>query len=243
MPYICTPLTGKTELDILKQLEVVVSEKPDLIEWRADFFMELANLKLVLNIVQKIKAYTTIPLLFTIRSIHEGGEAISLSEQEKVDVLREVCLKTEVDIVDYEVSNAEGYVNDLRMISKESNKRLILSYHNFTRTPENDELLTYAKRAETYGADIAKIAVMPKTRADVFRLLEITSTMDRELNIPVVTMSMGTLGGLSRVIGWAYGSIITFGVGADVSAPGQMPVHKLRQAIEATQELTGTWEE
>lgn len=241
-PYVCTPLTGKTKAEVLEQLEKILPQAPDLIEWRADFLTDLADTELVLGLIQEIKAKTDIPLLFTIRAAHEGGEKITLQEEEKVALICDVCEKTDVDIVDYETSNEEKYVKQIRKASKENKKLFILSYHNFDETPSNEEIVERAKQAEALDGDIAKFAVMPNSKEDVFRLLEVTKTIDDILDVPVVTMSMGDIGGLSRIVGWAYGSIITFGVGVELSAPGQIPVKKLREAIQLTQELVPSWE-
>lgn len=240
-PAICTPLTGKTSNEIMEQLDIVLTHAPDVIEWRADFFQDLSDTNAVLQVIQDYKKKTEIPLLFTIRAEHEGGEKIVLTEQEKVQLLADVCRKSAIDLVDYETSNEEKYVQEVRSVSKEAGKMLILSYHNFTLTPDNDELMKRAKQAESLGGDIAKFAVMPKSKEDVFRLLEMTKAIDETLNVPVITMSMGDIGGLSRIIGWAYGSVLTFGVGVELSAPGQMPVKRLREAIQITQELVPSW--
>lgn len=240
-PYICVPITGKEEEEILQQLEKIVPQSPDLIEWRADFFAHLDNVELILRLVNEIKAKTDIPLLFTIRAEHEGGEKISLTEEEKVHIICEVCRKTSVDFVDFETSNKEHSVQAISEVSKEYHKLLILSYHNFSETPDNGELIERAKQAETLGANIAKFAVMPNSKEDVFRLLEVTRKLDQILDIPVITMSMGDTGALSRIIGWAYGSIVTFGVGVESSAPGQIPVGKLRDAIKQTKDLVPSW--
>ena len=240
-PAICTPLTGKTSNEIMEQLDVVLTHSPDVIEWRADFFQDLPDTDAVLQVIQDYKKKTEIPLLFTIRAEHEGGEKIALTEQEKVQLLTDVCSKSAIDLVDYETSNEEKYVQEVRSVSKEAGKKLILSYHNFTLTPDNDELMKRAKQAESLGGDIAKFAVMPNSKEDVFRLLEMTKAIDEALNIPLITMSMGDIGGLSRIVGWAYGSVLTFGVGVELSAPGQMPVKRLREAIQITQELVPSW--
>lgn len=240
-PAICTPLTGKTQTEIMEQLKVVVTHSPDVIEWRADFFEDLVNTEQVLQVIRDIKAETDIALLFTIRAAHEGGEKIALSEEEKVQLLVDVSTKSAVEFVDYETSNDEKYVEKIRSASKEAGKKLILSYHNFQMTPDNEELMKRAKQAEALGGDIAKFAVMPNSKEDVFRLLDMTRAIDEALNVPVITMSMGDIGGLSRIVGWAYGSVLTFGVGVELSAPGQMPVKRLREAIQLTQELVPSW--
>ncbi|WP_040977925.1 type I 3-dehydroquinate dehydratase [Oceanobacillus jeddahense] len=241
-PYICTPLTGKTKEDVLKQVENVVQQSPDLIEWRADFFTDLGSTDAVVELIEEIKHKTDIPLLFTIRSVNEGGEAISLNEEAKVQLIQEICRKTTVELVDYETANEAVYVKEVCKAAKDNKKQIILSYHNFSRTPDNAEIEERAKKAEALGADIVKFAVMPEEKADVLRLLEVTKKIDNALQAPVVSMSMGDIGGLSRIIGWAYGSIITFGVGVESSAPGQIPAGKLRQAIKQTQELIPSWE-
>lgn len=242
-PYICVPITGKTDTEIFAQLEEILQHAPDLIEWRADFFEHLQDEESTINIVHKIKEKANIPLLFTIRAEHEGGEKITLSDDEKVNIITKICRETAVDIVDFETSNERRFVEAVRDAASESKKQLILSYHNFTETPDNEALIDRAKQAETLGANMIKLAVMPKSKADVFRLLEITRKIDEMFHLPIITMSMGEIGKLSRIIGWAFGSIVTFGVGVESSAPGQINVEKLRHAINSTQQLVPSWYE
>ena len=235
-PAICTPVTGKTMEEILEQVEVVRVHLPDVIEWRADFFEELADTNRVLEVLAAIKEATEIPVLFTIRAQHEGGERITLSTEDKVDLLEKVCGQSDVEIVDFETSNGDVFVEKVRAAAHANEKQLILSYHNFDYSPGNNKLLEKAEVAERMGADFVKLAVMPENKADVFALLEATRMIDEALEVPVITMSMGELGGLSRVMGWAYGSVLTFAVGVEMSAPGQMPIKELRHVINQTQE-------
>src|SRR5699024_4088883 len=95
--------------------------------------------------------------------------------------------------------------------------------------------------AVEYSADIVKIAVMPKNKEDVYHLLEATRKIDEQLTVPIITMSMGEKGALSRVIGWAYGCVLTFGVGVEGCALGQLPVKALRNTIQAMKELLPEW--
>lgn len=236
MPYICTPLTGRNKKEILGELEAVLPENPDLIEWRADFLDKLDDLPYVLSVLDEIAAKSGLPVLFTIRSIHEGGEPITLSESQKVKLLCDVCKSGAVSLIDYEVSNDPGHITELRNVSQENEKKLILSYHNFDYTPSNEAVMKKLFLAEFYGADMAKAAVMPKNNDDVLRLLQITNDADRSLNIPLITMSMGNIGVISRIIGWAYGSYITFGSGVRGSAPGQVPISKLKKMITMIKE-------
>ena len=84
------------------------------------------------------------------------------------------------------------------------------------------------------GADIAKYAVMPQNERDVLTLLDATLTMREEhKEPPVITMSMGRQGIISRVCGSAFGSAITFGTAGKASAPGQLPADLLSSFINS----------
>ncbi len=238
-PLLCIPVTGRSAEEVKAQVEAIVPLQPDLLEWRADFFENLGEQAEVLELLETIHGLTSLPLLFTIRSEREGGEPIALSEEEKLDLLEAVCRSGKLTAVDYEVENEARFVERISELARETGVELVLSYHHFTRTPATEELMALGRRMEAYGASVAKLAVMPETREDVDRLLTFTRELDRALEIPVITMSMGELGVLSRVIGWAYGSVLTFAVGVESSAPGQVPIRKLRRAIEAVQAVTG----
>ena len=86
--------------------------------------------------------------------------------------------------------------------------------------------------AKECGADIVKVAMMPRTKADVFNLLEVTEDMSNKLKTPVITMSMGKLGAISRLCGEFSSSAVTFATVGKCSAPGQMPVDKVKECLE-----------
>lgn len=243
IPAICIPVTGKTKAAINAQLKLLLNEQADMIEWRADFFEQLADFGEVLEVIRTIKIQTDLPLLFTIRAAHEGGEEIALTDIEKVNLLERVCFDSQVDAVDYELSNVNKNVAKVQKAAQSNGKKYVASYHNFTETPPDEVLLKKGEAAELSGADVAKIAVMPKTKADVLRLLHVTQELDDCLSIPVVTMSMGEVGTISRVIGWTFGSVITFGTAAAVSAPGQPPARELKKAIKEVQDVVPRWQE
>ncbi|WP_340085082.1 type I 3-dehydroquinate dehydratase [Siminovitchia sp. FSL H7-0308] len=239
IPYICTPLVGRNRDDIMEELEKIIPQNPDLIEWRADFLTNIHDTEYVISLLKEIKFKAGLPILFTIRSEKEGGEPIPLSEHDKVALLCQVSKSRNVDIIDYEVSNEPAFIQKIRKQTKDNNKKLILSYHNFDCTPGNQEIIKKLFLCEFYGADMAKAAVMPNNKDDVLRLLQATKDADDVLTIPVITMSMDGLGALSRVIGWVYGSVLTFGLGVHNSAPGQVPIERLQQMITKMKESMG----
>ena len=83
------------------------------------------------------------------------------------------------------------------------------------------------------GASIAKYAVMPQSEYDVLKLLRASIVMKKEHNsTPIITMSMSTMGGISRLAGSLTGSCLTFGTAGAASAPGQMPAEVLAEVLK-----------
>ncbi len=239
-PLICTPLVGKTEELILSELNNVLEKKPDIIEWRADFFEGLANTNEVVLIAKQIKANAEdIPIIFTVRSFREGGQPISLSDKEVIDINVAICRYTAVEYIDCELNNRPEYFKLLRRIASENNTKIIASFHDFHFTPDREILLNKFSEATNYGADVVKVAVMANDLSDVLTLLNVTLEGKNTIDIPVITVSMGEFGALTRMIGGVFGSAVTFAVGQSSSAPGQLPIEDLRTVLNIVQKSIG----
>lgn len=107
-----------------------------------------------------------------------------------------------------------------------------MSNHDFDKTPATSELERRLTLMKTYGADIAKIAVMPNSARDVLNLLLATDNMKYKLNFPLITMAMGDLGKVTRISGEVFGSCLTFGTVGDASAPGQIESTNLKGILD-----------
>ena len=84
------------------------------------------------------------------------------------------------------------------------------------------------------GADLPKLAVMPRCRTDVLELLAATAEMaDLHPETPVITMSMGVLGAVSRLAGETFGSAMTFANPGQASAPGQVSLDIVNEVLDA----------
>jgi 3-dehydroquinate dehydratase-1 len=235
-PLICTPLVGCTRDQILAEAQIVLAKKPDLLEWRVDFFEGIANTAEVISVASAIKAAAaSIPVLFTRRSIREGGEKISLSEEKVIALYQAVCESGEIDLIDFEMSNDAAHVALVREAARANDIKLVLSFHNFSFTPGLETLGQRFLQAEQLGADVAKVAVMPRNLEDVLTLLGATLSASQKLRIPLISMSMGPYGSLTRLFGWAFGSALTFAVGASSSAPGQVPIEDLNAVLSILQ--------
>ena len=235
-PLICTPLVGRTRAQLLDEARVVLAKKPDILEWRVDFFEGIANASDVIGVAGAIRALAGgVPLLFTRRSIREGGEKIALSEEQVIALYRAVCESRQIDVIDFEMSNDPAHIAQVREAAKANDIKLILSFHNFSFTPGLETLNQRFLQADQLGADIAKVAVMPRNLEDVLTLLTATLSASQKLRIPLISMSMGPYGSLTRLFGWTFGSALTFAVGASSSAPGQVPIEDLNTVLAILQ--------
>jgi 3-dehydroquinate dehydratase-1 len=223
---------GRTHAAVLAELADILPKKPDLIEWRVDFFENIGDTAIVINVASRIReAAGGIPIIFTCRLVSEGGERIPLTDDDTLKLYVAACASGCVDLIDYEMSNPAENLVRLRYASRDNDVAMILTYHNYQHTPKAADLYAQFMNAERHGADIAKVAVMPKGPEDVLTLLGATWRASEASQIPVVGLSMDGSGALSRLFGWVYGSAMTYAVGKNRSAPGQVPIEELHSVL------------
>jgi len=231
-PLICTPLVGCTFNKLMAELEVVLTKQPDVLEWRVDFFEKIGDSGAVVAAAKAIKNRAKdIPLLFTRRSTLEGGEPIALTEDQLLSLYETLCQSHCIDLIDYEMANQPTHIARVRTAAKAHDIKLLLSFHNFSDTPGLDSLIAKFLLAEQLGADVAKVAVMPRDLDDVLTLLMATREASKRLRIPLISMSMGPLGAITRIVGGVFGSSLSFAVGSAASAPGQIPIDELSAVL------------
>lgn len=163
------------------------------------------------------------PVIITNRMKEEGG-AWQGSEEERISTL--ISLLQNADAVDIELC-----ARDRDMVVKkarDTGKKVIISTHDFQKTPDIDAMNGIISDSIAAGADIVKLAVMPNSLEDVHRLLEVTLYAKSA----VCTLAMGDKGRHSRVIAPLYGSVMTYGYVGKATAPGQLRVDELRRILD-----------
>lgn len=233
IPKICLPIVGHTQYEITSQAMTIASLKPDIVEFRADWYDECINkdnLIEMLSLIRKLIDKT--PLLFTFRTVIEGG----IQEVKKADYLKINKTAIEsglVDMLDIELMIGDDEINELIKLAHSKNLTVVLSNHDFEKTPDKNVLLELIDKMVSLGADIPKIAVMPNSNKDVLDLLDLTDTAHKKYpDYPIVTMSMDGRGVISRLAGEIFGSAITFGCARKASAPGQIEAGELAVALK-----------
>ncbi|MCI8504868.1 MAG: type I 3-dehydroquinate dehydratase [Lachnospiraceae bacterium] len=240
-PKICIPITGRTEKEILETAKRIRLLPADVTEWRADYYEAVTDREAVRHILDSLKSLLPDSLLlFTFRTQKEGGVR-PLSDKDYLELGRTAAASGLIDLLDLELFTGTNHVSGpkralltpLISLAHEWGCHVILSSHDFDQTPPEDELLRRLSLMESMEADLAKIAVMPQSETDVLALLSATRKAADTLSCPVITMSMGALGVISRISGKLTGSCLTFGTAGEASAPGQLPAKILKKILEA----------
>ena len=230
---VCVPVMGKTTEEVLQQLKSVVEMEPDIIEWRGDFF-ETDNNEGYLNVLKQMKDVNeNIPVIFTIRTDSEGGNK-KIGWNEYCDLCLFIAEKGKefnVEFVDVEVFK-DDKANELINSLHEKGMNVIGSNHHFDKTPDKEEMVKILSTIEKSGADVCKLAVMPRDKKDVEVLIEASKETDEKIKAPIITMSMGELGAVTRVIPKITKTSVTFAAGVGASALGQPGIKVVRKLLQ-----------
>ena len=150
-----------------------------------------------------------------------------------------ICTDTDVDYVDCELSRVAADILRMRDVAHANGTRIIASFHHFEFTPSYNFLYEKFAQAERFGLDVGKIAVMPRRLEDVLALLSVTLEARKKLKIPLIAVSMGKYGAITRVLDATFGSSLTFAVGHNASAPGQVPIEDIRTMLNIIERAMG----
>ncbi|TWH83471.1 3-dehydroquinate dehydratase [Sedimentibacter saalensis] len=231
LPKICIPLTGKNITSILDEINDLNQVDHDLAELRIDFYEDVDDFSKVVDLLKKIREIYFKPLLFTFRTKKEGG-VHDMSEENYFELIHMATDSGLIDMVDIELFSHEESLRKAVAFAHEKHIKVVMSNHDFHKTPDKDEIIKRLLKMQENGADISKIAVMPTCDDDVLELLSATMEVKNKYGFPCITMSMGRLGAITRLSGELFGSCMTFAVVKNTSAPGQISAAKVKEVLD-----------
>jgi 3-dehydroquinate dehydratase I len=194
----------------LTDVKGLVRRGADLLEIRLDLFSGPAEE--TLGYVAEVRNAVGVPLLGTVRETAKNRKA-------RVEIFR--LLVQLVDIVDIEIdAPIRGAVIAM---ARKARTTVIVSEHDFAKTPSDTRLMSIAREAKKAGADIVKIAAMARSADDTARMLGFC----RRCPTPAIAIAMGDYGTISRVLAPLFGSLVTYGSVGKAVAPGQLPLDDL----------------
>lgn len=233
VPKICVPVVARDENDAVIQVEKIIAMKPDIVEFRADHYEKWEDSEALTAVLCDIrKLIGDISLLFTFRTKGEGGNAcIDVDDYVKLCTL--VCESRLVDLIDIEAFFQDELLRQMVRIAHDNNVFVVASNHDFNGTPDVQVLVDRLTNMDKNDADILKLAVMPESDEDVIKLMSALLQYRSNADVkPVIGMSMGGCGVVSRLTGEFFGSAVTFASACVASAPGQIPVNEVRTVLE-----------
>jgi 3-dehydroquinate dehydratase-1 len=238
-PLVCVPVVAGTRDEILRQFRKLAGAGTQMIEWRMDWYEAVDDREQTLALARELKEICRETLLLvTYRSREQGGEG-ELERGARDELLLALAKSGTADLIDVEYY-AHAEPTQMMQRLKEAGAVLVASHHDFAQTPGIQEMETMLSTMQGGGADIVKLAVMPKCREDVANLLLVTARFKDKYDTPLITMSMGSQGIISRVAGESLGSCVTFGADGKASAPGQMAKEDLEMTLKLLhQSMTG----
>ena len=233
-PKVILPIVERAEAAILEKAAQFSTLPADCVEWRVDHFDDARTPGAVARCLAKLRvALKDKLLLVTFRTKTEGGEQ-ALSHPEYLAFLSLILDTDCADLLDIEFFTAGADLPKLVEQAHSAGAAVVCSSHDFHKTPPRAELVRRMVAMQQAGADLPKVAVMPQSRTDVLELLAATAEMaDQHPETPVITMSMGALGAVSRLAGEAFGSAMTFANPGQASAPGQVSLEVVNEVLDA----------
>ena len=214
-PLVVGSVATLNQLACLQPVEL--PECCDLLEIRLDGMAQHMD---VLEV--ELDRFKDFPLLFTARGVEEGG-IVDLSAEERSDLL--LAIADRATWIDVELSAFEDLAGAIDQVRRHE-VGLILSYHNFEKTPAEFQMQRIVELAEE--SDIVKLAVRHHKVEDFTACTRILQRNDH----PMSMMGMGALAPVSRLLYAQHGSLLNYGyLGDEPTAPGQWPAKLLKETI------------
>ncbi len=195
----------------------------DAVEARFDLYPKTGLVEAIRLCGQLEKMGT--PTLATCRMGAEGGGWAN-DDPERASFLgaaASICSMVDIELRSHHLS----------MVVKAARKAgcaVVVSHHNFQRTPPRAMLRRFIQRAAAAGADIVKVAVMVRSTKDHSTLVDLMLEHHRH---PLCVLGMGAAGLPLRVYLSAIGSLLAYATLDKPTAPGQPTVADLRAALRA----------
>lgn len=226
---IATALTDGAPSGQARQARLAQQQGAGAAELRADLLVDPAQVRAALTAV---RAASSLPLLLTYRSATEGGKGAGHGQGYEDYLASLLQLRLPVAAVDIEMACPASKA--LVAEAKAGGYDVVGSCHDFTATPSAAQITQKLAQITAAGADITKVAYMPRTAQDVAALRHAAHDFAGAYPYqPLIAISMGQLGAPSRT---DLVNCLTFATIADgaASAPGQATIAYVRAWLENT---------
>jgi len=232
---ICVALQiNSGDLKVNKSLiQKVLYTNPDLLELRLDYIEDIALIDK--NFIKSLLKFSPqeIPVILTLRDASEGGQ-IKIAPSKRIDLIK-MLIECKPQYLDIEVKTEISILSEIFTLAKQHDIKLIFSSHDFKETASFEEGikeyedLVSKKRFIQEG--IYKRIYTAQNFEDNFFALKICKELKKR-NQEVLCFCMGEEGIFSRIACVNFGAAFTYASVAKITAPGQIHIKKLREAMK-----------
>ncbi len=206
----CLPIKAKT----LKEIEKKASSKADIIEIWLDQLEEI-DFEGLKALRKKLKK----PFLYVCKGKREKGK-FKGTEKERIDIL----IKANGDYTDVDIKTNKDLIGKL----KQKAKKLIISYHNFEKTPQ--DLGKIYKKMHAFKPDIIKFSTKINKSRDIGELFKLIIKAEQD-DQAIITLGMGEKGKITRILAPKLGNYLYYAPikKEEATAPGQLTYKELQE--------------
>lgn len=228
VPILPEVTMGSDAIELRVDLLVDPDKEPGETHWRPGFLSEQVAL---------LRASTTLPLIFTLRSVSQGGQFPDDATEQAIALYAE-GLRMGFDFVDLELTAApelKEYVLSHRKMCT-----IIASHHDpkgqLSWADGAEEWRAHFDAARQYG-DIVKLIGVAKDSDANDDLKAFKKTVAKEFpHLPVIAMNMGELGKMSRVTN-GFMTPVSHPALPVKAAPGQVSAAEIRKVLGIVGEI------
>ncbi len=214
----CISIGENTPEKIRSKLKVAL-KKSDYVEIRLDF-LKSEQVPKTLEIIKK----DLNKVVCTLRPKTEGGKFAG-NEKERISIIKLIA-EYNPFLLDIEF-NTLNKNKELFKYLKSTKTKLLVSWHDFKKTPKNSELKNKIKQMSKFSTNV-KIVSTAKSTDDSTRMLELYNNKGKN---NLISFAMGDFGRISRILCLYLGSPYTYVSLGKAIAPGQFSVDEVKKII------------
>ena len=212
----CVSIAEQTPLKTKKILKIALS-KSDFVEIRLDF-LKIEQIPETLEMIKKDLSR----VVCTLRPKNEGGKFAG-NEKERIAIIKLIA-EYNPFMLDIEFNTLKKN-SSLTKYLKSTKTKLLVSWHNFKKTPSSSELKKKISQMSKFSSNV-KIVSTAKSTDDSTRMLELYSKKGKN---NLISFAMGDHGRISRILCLYLGSPYTYVSLGKAIAPGQFSVDEVKK--------------
>ncbi|MDP4008523.1 MAG: type I 3-dehydroquinate dehydratase [Candidatus Peregrinibacteria bacterium] len=226
---VCVPIRCTTFEEVVNSAKKSLLEGADMVEvWLDSLPFTYDVSRKDQKLLNELFSLIDLPILCVNKGDIEHG-SFDGSEEARVGLLCKAVIAG-VDFVDIGIHTSKDLVQNLKNVIEENGgiTQIIISYHNFEKTPLFDELKAVVQTADELGADIIKISTYATEESDndvIFAMLDLIHKEGKK----GIGVCMGENGARSRIDSHNHGSQWTYAALDEDSktATGQITINEL----------------